>query len=375
LYKVQQFAILFAMEILYPYNESLPKKTAHDVYLFRNCASLSSLGVSVHLACGWTAWNDQALFQHYGVNARCPLSIRRLPILRRGPLRYNGLFFWAAQRLATRHQPRWLLSSVFKQAEYHVKRRLPNVNYGYEVHQLGWYPTSDTAQTRRVAEYERQILAQMRLVTTTTEALKRILKEPPYSLTGAIEVVPLAVDMDPLPPAPNQGRFTAMYIGQLYASQGLDLLLRALKQVPDMYLEVIGGKPGEVTAARDCAKTLDLLDRVRFHGFLAPSQISQYAARANAFVAPFYAVERMPYVAHTKLLEYAAWGRPIIAPRVEVVLEQMHAGALLFEPGDVNSLANQLHQAMQMPAISAKATLSWRSRATLLRTVLEQQLK
>lgn len=362
------------MDIFYPYNESLPKRTAHDVYLFRNCASLSDLGLPVSLACGWGGWEDRALFQHYGVNAQCPLKIQRLPILRRlGPLSCNALFFWAAQRAAARQRPRWLLTSVFKQADYHIRRKIQGIGYVYEVHQLSWYPTCDTPERRQIAERERQILSQMDLVTTTTQALSRILRNPPYSLTVPIEVVPLAVDCAPLSPAPKGAPFTVMYIGQLYPSQGVDLLLRALKQTPEVHLEIIGGTTSAISGLRALTQNLELTTRVRFHGFLAPGQIPAQAARANAFVAPFYAVERMPYVAHTKLLEYASWGRPIIAPRVEVVLEDVTGSArdLLFHPGDVNSLADTLRRVLQMPYSPTGDVLSWKSRATLYRDILE----
>lgn len=363
------------MDIFYPYNESLPKRTAHDVYIFRNCASLCDTGLPVKLVTGWAGWDDKALFQHYQIDSDCPLTIQRLPLLRKwGPISCNVLFFWAAQRAAQRQMPRWLITSVFKQAAYHISRRIVGVQYAFEVHQLGWYPTYDTTKSRQVASREREILNQMQLVTTTTDALRKILRQPPYSLTVPIEVIPLAVDGIPLLAPPKNHPFTVMYIGQLYPSQGVDLLLQALALVPNIRLEVIGGKVTEVDGLRHLAERLRISDRVHFHGFLAPSALAEQAQRAQAFVAPFYATERMPYVAHTKLLEYISWNRPVIAPSVDVVLEYANAEAreLLFQAGDKHSLADKLRLVMTRSYPSMNSVMTWKGRATLYRQILEQ---
>lgn len=363
------------MEILYPYNEALPKKTAHDVYLFRNCASLAEQGMPVTLACGWRSQTDTALFHHYGVVEHCGLRLKRLPLIRHwGPISCNTPFFWAAQRMVARQRPHWLLSSVFKQADYHTRRRIAGVKYAYEVHQLSWYPTCDTPERRLAAERERDILNQMDLVTTTTAALKAILQKAPYALSVPIEIVPLAVENTPLAPPGPANPFVLMYIGQLYASQGVDLLLRAVAAVPNIVLEIVGGQRPEIRLLSELATSLGIMNRVKFHGFLSPVDLPAQAQRAHAFVAPFYATERMPYVAHTKLLEYAAWGRPIVAPRVEAVLEVVSRDEddCLFEPGDVHALEAALVRVQRQVQKPVTQVLSWRDRAAVYRKALEQ---
>lgn len=367
------------MKIAYPYNETLPKKTAHDVYLFRNCVSLGETGAFVHLLCGWGTPDETALDQHYQVQAPPSMCVQRLPILRRcGPLSCNRLFFWMAQRTIRELRPDVVLTSVFKQAEYHLARRCPGVCYVYELHQLSWYPNCDEPGPYRAALTERAILQQMDLVTVTTFALKEILLQPPYALTIPIEVVPLAVDVAPLIAPPRSPPLTVMYVGQLYQSQGVDLLIKALALVPDIELEIIGGTDQQIHQFKVMTYSLGIAQRVQFRGFVPPSQLSQFVHKAHAFVAPFYAVERMPYVAHTKLLEYASWGRPIIAPRLPVVQEHLSDKPyhLLFTAGDAASLAQSLQQLknQDLTMMTHTPDHSWKERARNYRRVLEHLL-
>ena len=112
------------MKIIYPYNEILPKKTAHDVYLFRNCTSLQACGLSVQLLCGWGSLDDAALHTHYQTPKEIKIDIHRLPLLRKlGPFSSNAPFFWASRRFVNQHLPDWVLTSVYKQAAHLVARK------------------------------------------------------------------------------------------------------------------------------------------------------------------------------------------------------------------------------------------------------------
>lgn len=361
------------MKILYPYNEILPKKTAHDVYLFRNCVSLAEEGVKVELLCGWSSLGIDQLHLYYATAPTPCFRMKTLPILRQlGPFSWNNLFFNQANRRIERENPTWVLTSVFKQAGYHVARKKEGTRYAYEVHQLSWYPNSDSRERRAAAQKERAILEQMDLVTVTTGALRDILRAPPYALHNPIEVVPLAVASQSLPsPAPTVP-LKLMYIGQLYASQGVELLLRALSTVPRIHLEIIGGTSKEIQELQKLSHSLQIAERVVFHGFLSPEQLPPLAAHAHAFVAPFLATERMPYVAHTKLLEYASWGRPIVAPDLPAVREQLKGlnEELLFEAGNPHSLALSLQKLLNCPWPPPQVESSWKARASHYHSLL-----
>lgn len=343
------------MHILYPYNEILPKKSAHDVYIVRNCVSLAATGCTVELLCGSGSLPPGKLAEHYHLEQTTRFAWKRLPIIRKNlglPLTWDTLFFWVTQRYIKQVRPDWVAFSVFKQAAYHLKRREPGVKYVYEVHELAWYPgrDADDPKLRKRLDIERLMLSRTDAVTVTTGALHDILRGEPYNLTIPIAVVPLAVDFAPLPPPPPYtGELQVMYVGQMYEGQGVDLLLHALAQTEGIRLTLVGGKADELTVLKNLAGSLHIDHRVHFAGFRPPSELSELVGGAHALVAPFSASGRMPYVAHTKLLEYAAWQRPVVAPDLPVTREHFESTGdwVPFVADDANSLAAALNSLMK----------------------------
>lgn len=330
------------MKIIYPYNEILPKKRAHDVFVFQECARLSHK-MDVTLLCGKGSLEREPLEKHYAVSASRSLNIQYLPIVRKNNLlniSWNRPFFFFCQKEIRKQLPDWVILSVRKQGDYHLSRKIAGVRYLYEVHELSYYPSHKT--DLRVFRKERTLLSRADLITVTTNSLKHILETPPYSLKTPIVVVPLAVEQPPLlSPKETNPFLTLMYVGQLYEGQGLIPLLDALSQVDRVLLKIVGGKKEEIDFLKKEATRRQLSEKIEFLGFLPPSALSKIASEADAFVAPFENTGRMAYVAHTKLLEYAHWGRPFIAPKLPVVEEHFPngKGVLLFEPGNVSSLA------------------------------------
>lgn len=358
------------MRIIYPYNEILPKKKAHDVFIFHECAALAAQkGFDVTLLVG--QGSDADLFSHYDVPENDHLHLQRLFILRKNNLlrfSWNFPFFFYCQRYIRRVRPDIVICSVRKQGAYHLQRKIPGIQYVYEVHELTWYPNCASAC---FSQAEQEMLTNADLITVTTEPLKQILKNPPYLLKNRIEVVPLAVCSKPLLPPSESDTLRLTYVGQLYAGQGLPTLLQALSQMKEVHLKIVGGKTEEIAHLKQLARKLGVENCVTFLGFIPPSDISSRIQDTDAFVAPFDQVGRMPYVAHTKLFEYAAWGRPIVAPDLPIVREHFSTGALLYEPDNPTSLAatlknlqkrSTLHQ-LQQEILAYQDRFSWTARA------------
>ncbi len=363
------------MQIIYPYNEILPKKKAHDVYIVHECAALQASGFDVTLFVGKGSKKTD-LFAHYNITK---LKIEEFPIIRKNnPLgvTWNLPFFRACQKKIHQMRPEWVLLSVKKQAAYHLARKIPGVRYLYEVHDLCYYPNQ--APTKDF-EIEKKFLSQADLITVTTQALKEILLQKPYALTVPIHVVPLAVQATALPP-PQEAPLVLMYVGQLYEGQGLPFLLQALAQTQNVHLKIIGGKPEQIAALQLLSAQLNISARVHFLGFIPPKELHNHVQEAHAFVAPFENTGRMPFVAHTKLLEYAEWGRPILAPRLQIVEEhfQHEKGALLFEPDSIDSLAHSISLLTKKPLLdnlqreisSYSGRFSWTRRISTYKSLL-----
>ncbi len=353
--------------IVYPYNEILPKRAAHDAFIFQECAALHAAGLSTTLICGRGTWAAPKLFAHYGTPS---FPVHQLPIIRKNnPWRisWNLPFFMATQSYLKKKRPDWVFLSVAKQGAYHLKRKISGIRYLYEVHELAHYP-NDSSQSS-----DREFLSRADLITVTTEPLKEILLAPPYSLTNRIEVIPLAVDKSPLPPPASNRRLQIAYVGQLYKDQGVDLLVKALSHLEGVDLRIIGGRASEIEAFKSPP-------HVTFTGFVPPSELSHHLKGVDVFVAPFFDVGRMPYVAHTKLLDYASWVRPVVAPDIPLLHEHFEEGvdALFFTPKDPSSLAQTIKK-LQDPEL--RATLqtgiqkhahrySWKKRALRYESIL-----
>jgi glycosyltransferase involved in cell wall biosynthesis len=330
------------MRIFYPYNEILPKKKAHDAFIFKECAALAQAGCDVTLLIGAGSYKKEALFSHYGIENPQRLKISTLPLIRKNNflnLSWNRPFFALTQEQIARHSPDWVILSVRKQAHYHFTRKQKNVKYLYEVHELTSYGSKGA-----LLEEEREMLQRADQIVVTTQKLKELLLQPPYAIKRKIAVIPLAASPATLPALQLQEPCTLMYVGQLYQEQGIDLLFDALQKIKEVRLFIIGGKRGEIERLKMSAQSKGIAGRLFFFGFLPPKKIAEIAALATGFVAPFTNSGRMPYVAHTKLYEYAAWGRPFIVPDLPVVREDFtpDQGIVFFEPNSSNSLAEKI---------------------------------
>ncbi|RDI25637.1 glycosyltransferase [Lentzea flaviverrucosa] len=137
----------------------------------------------------------------------------------------------------------------------------------------------------------------------------------------------------------HNDRPTALFVGRLDEEKRVDEFLRALARVPGAFGEIVGD--GTCKAEWELlARDLEITDRVRFHGFVSEDDLLDAYARCDLFV--------MPGVAELQSLatmEAMAAGKPVIAANAMALPHLVHSGrnGWLFEPGDVNQLAQRLH--------------------------------
>lgn len=378
------------MHIDYFYNEKLPKRTAHDAYVWRSCYFLSQKGHDVSLITGKSAQDLVNMQQHYlpatsfesiadvnmdlyekgclGAKAQSILSRNfskltwvKMPLLRKSSflnLSWNLPFFIRCQKWLERRKPDWALFSVYKQALYHLKRKIPGVSYGFEVHDLAWYPQNghDTTSWKSLSKLKNkqlqlqiQVLRLADCITVTTQALQKILSQAPYSIHSPIYIVPLASEHSPICRSlPSHSRVRIAYVGQLYEHQGVGKLIEAAKRVPQLYLEIIGGSTHDLDKLKILVDSLAMSSRVRLRGFVPPSQVAPLLQDVHALAAPFYPTPHMKHVAHTKLADYGRWALPVVAPKLECVVEHVWTDQFLFSdegyPQSTDSLVETLNK-------------------------------
>jgi rhamnosyl/mannosyltransferase len=131
-------------------------------------------------------------------------------------------------------------------------------------------------------------------------------------------VVPLAVDARRfVPPATEPARLPGgqtklLLVGRLRYYKGLDTLLRALVDLPNLHLDVVGDGPMQAPW-EELARELGLVDRVTFHGRVGDAGLPAHYRQADIFVLPANARAE---AFGTVLLEAMACGLPCITTEV-----------------------------------------------------------
>jgi len=157
-----------------------------------------------------------------------------------------------------------------------------------------------------------------------------------------VEILPPVVRMPlrAMSPIPEKNRI--LYVGQLIRGKGVDLLLKALAHVHGDYeLTIVGAGNARAHLDSLCAE-LGLGGKVRFEGWVNPSGIGDYYARAKLVAVP----SRWPEPFGMIGLEAMHYGRPVVAFRVGGIPDWLEHGVtgLMAPEQDVRALAAALEQ-------------------------------
>ena len=179
-----------------------------------------------------------------------------------------------------------------------------------------------------------------------------------------VEVIPFGID-EPrwalVPPPPPGAPPRALFIGRLVAYKGLDVLLRALEQVPDLRLDIVGSGP-EGPRLRTLAQALAVADRVRWFGEYPDEDLPRRMADADFLVLPSVTTEEMFGLV---VLEAMAAGRPVVTTAVPSAVREVNvAGVTGLEVPirDADALAGALDEMVRDPARRARMGETGRER-------------
>lgn len=106
------------------------------------------------------------------------------------------------------------------------------------------------------------------------------------------------------------GELRGLFVGRIIRSKGVRDAIRALGRLgdlPQVTLDIVGDGDDRQQCAAEVAE-LGLTDRVRFHGWMAKSEVRRYYEAADAFVFPSF---REP--GGRVVLEAMSFGLPVIA--------------------------------------------------------------
>jgi glycosyltransferase involved in cell wall biosynthesis len=138
----------------------------------------------------------------------------------------------------------------------------------------------------------------------------------PGGLVARIEDVSLLADTEGEAEDVPQGGPVVMYVGNLEAYQGIDLLVeafrRVLPEVPDARLAIIGGADADVAAYRERCAALGMGESVWLAGPRPVERLAAYLRRATVLVSPRVHGDNTPM----KVYSYLDSGRPLLATRL-----------------------------------------------------------
>jgi glycosyltransferase involved in cell wall biosynthesis len=126
-----------------------------------------------------------------------------------------------------------------------------------------------------------------------------------------------------------------VYVGTMARVRRLETLIEAFAQVaakrPDASLIMVGDGdlPSERAFLEQEAARLGIAGQVRFTGFIPMEEAWRYAASAQVCVSPFYPTFVLRSTSPTKLNEYFALGRPVVAndhPEQSTAIDDSGAG-------------------------------------------------
>ena len=149
---------------------------------------------------------------------------------------------------------------------------------------------------------------------------------------------------------------TIGYLGTLAGERRIDFLVRCLASVlserPEARLLLVGAgnKPSDEEQIRSEARRLGVLDRLEITGFRPRKEALRLISEAAVCVSPFYPTPILNSTSPTKLIEYMALGRPVVAndhPEQRLVLEQSRAG--LCVPYDESAFAAAILHLLNHP--------------------------
>jgi glycosyltransferase involved in cell wall biosynthesis len=214
----------------------------------------------------------------------------------------------------------------------------------------------DNLGVRVIRKLEKWSIACANLVITVNVACKRIFaaRSCPPEKIGVVmnspdgEIFPYrAARSYPVSEGASGKPFMIMYHGSLVERNGLDLAVDALalvrKTVPSVELRVYGRSTPFLERVMEKARSIGLKDCIRYLGPRRLEELVQEIENCDVGVIPNQRNRFTDINTPTRIFEYLALGKPVIAPRTPGIQDYFDPESLLFfEAGDAEKLAAKI---------------------------------
>jgi glycosyltransferase involved in cell wall biosynthesis len=371
------------LSIVYPHNQRLMSGKAHDIVIMRTCHSIAKKGHAVRIITGRPS-GPESVYNFYGLKPLPEFDIVQVPMLRGRHFSWHGIFnlfcLLKILDLKKKGQADVIYLREIRLAHFLLKfRDVIGLPFVIEVHDLKIKKFYSSCPEKDGEEEDvfKKVDAIIVLLTSFGNILKDV-----YDIHGTPVIkVPLAAEKIPLVRFEKKNyQKTIGYIGQLYPMQGVDVLIEALCYLPADRLSIIGGNERDLYRLKNLAARLNLDNRIEFHGFVNPNRVAEIAKDIDVMVICALDKGKRRYSAHTKLYEYMAMGKPVVAFDLPSIREEAtdNEDILLAKPDDPKSLAEKIGHVLENPDVARRLAenahrladeFSWEKRAARLSDV------
>jgi glycosyltransferase involved in cell wall biosynthesis len=221
---------------------------------------------------------------------------------------------------------------------------------------------ADERKVRWMRFLERKSIRMADLVLTPNIAFKRLFA----NRNGCPEKIHVIMntpdekvfDPDRFAPAQTEqasnGEFRIMHHGLIAYRHGIDLLVEAVAMVrpriPAIKLDIYGAPTPFLATVLATAERLNVTEAVRIHGEKSQLEITDAIRECHLGVVPNRRSAFTEINFPTRLFEYLAMHRPVLAPSTQGILDYFSPEQMLmFNPDDVSDLAAKILWAYENP--------------------------
>jgi glycosyltransferase involved in cell wall biosynthesis len=161
-----------------------------------------------------------------------------------------------------------------------------------------------------------------------------------------IKVIPNFLSTEPTIRRGSKRPAEAIFLGRLSQEKGVQFLLEAMKQLPKLFLHILGTGPME-----DELKLLakDTKRNITFEGFVTGKKKVEFLQRATMMILPSLSYEQFPITA----LEGMSAATPLVAPNMGGWSSIVRDGktGLLYEPANIEDLVGKIQFLLNNPKL------------------------